>query len=368
MSLAFSIYLDLVRFIAACLVFMYHSNQRLIVTKILPASDFGHSAVIVFFVLSGFVIAHVVDTKEKDWASYAASRLARVYSVAVPAIVLTVVLDAIGRTLYPAIYGYPFDRFLLRLAGSLLMLNEVWFVSITSFSNIPYWSICYEIWYYVLFGLITFLPRRYSTWSVPALALLLGPKLLLLAPLWAAGVVLYRWKALQDMRLSVGWAMVVASIVGIVLFHRAGLGTLTAEGLKAVLGARWYTELTFSKFFIGDYALGILVMLNFAGMRRVADQIGPVLLAAKRPIRWLAGYTLTLYLLHQPLFLFWAAVLHGDPAGYTNWWSVAGLVALSVVGVGHFTETRRHTLRHWLEQRLRRLSGQIAKNPHAFSR
>ncbi len=40
------------------------------------------------------------------------------------------------------------------------MLNEVWFISITSFSNVPYWSICYEMWYYVGFALIVFLPGR----------------------------------------------------------------------------------------------------------------------------------------------------------------------------------------------------------------
>src|SRR5438309_938443 len=101
MNKPFSIYLDLVRFIAACLVYMYHSNQRLVIKEILPASFFGHSAVIVFFVLSGFVIAFVTDTKEKTWVSYSASRISRIYSVAVPAILLTILLDALGRHLYP---------------------------------------------------------------------------------------------------------------------------------------------------------------------------------------------------------------------------------------------------------------------------
>lgn len=42
MNKGFSIYLDLVRFLAACLVYIYHSNQRLLVEEILPASNFGH--------------------------------------------------------------------------------------------------------------------------------------------------------------------------------------------------------------------------------------------------------------------------------------------------------------------------------------
>ena len=136
MNKPFSIYLDLVRFVAACLVYLYHSNQRLLVQEVLPASNFGHSSVIIFFVLSGFVIAYITDTRENRLVTYAASRISRVYSVALPAVLLTVVLDAAGRQLYPALYGYPFDNFLLRGAASLLMLNEVWFVSITSFSNV----------------------------------------------------------------------------------------------------------------------------------------------------------------------------------------------------------------------------------------
>ena len=93
----FSVYLDLVRFTAACFVYLYHSNQRWLVEPILPMANYGHTAVVVFFVLSGFVIAYVTDTKERDWPSYAASRLSRVYSVALPAVVLTLLLDAVTR-------------------------------------------------------------------------------------------------------------------------------------------------------------------------------------------------------------------------------------------------------------------------------
>ena len=52
MNRAFSTYLDLVRFSAACLVYLWHSNMRLLTTELLPASGYGHSSVIVFFVLS----------------------------------------------------------------------------------------------------------------------------------------------------------------------------------------------------------------------------------------------------------------------------------------------------------------------------
>ena len=355
MNKPFSIYLDLVRFAAACLVYLYHSNQRSLVQDMLPASNFGHSSVIVFFVLSGFVIAYITDTREKQLATYAASRISRVYSVALPAVMLTVVLDAVGRQLYPALYGYPFDNFLLRGAASLLLLNEVWFVSITSFSNVPYWSICYEMWYYVAFGMVIFLPKRTGLIALAVMTLALGPKVALLAPIWMLGVLLYRWRRLQSLPDSAAWLLVVGSFLGIVAFHQTSVTEQVAAFGKNLIGEKWHAQFTFSKFFPSDYLLGILVFLNFAGMRKISPRLGLLLLPLEQPIRFLAGYTLSLYLLHQPLFLFWAAVIRGDPAGYVYWWMTTGMVAASVFAIGYITENRRHVFKKWIEQHLRRI-------------
>jgi peptidoglycan/LPS O-acetylase OafA/YrhL len=359
MNKPFSIYLDLIRFTAACLVYLHHSNQRWLTEKILPASHYGESAVTVFFVLSGFVIAYITDTREKTFSTYAASRIARVYSVALPAVFLTLALDAIGRQLYPVAYGYPFDNFLVRGAASLLLLNEVWFVSITSFSNVPYWSICYEMWYYVAFGMLMFLPRRVSLIAVALLALALGPKLILLAPIWGLGVLLYHWKRLNAMPESMAWILIVGSCISIMLLHQFGLKALFAAPLRDFLGEKWHTQLTWSRFFLSDYLLGILVFLNFAGVRRVSERFGPLLISLERPIRFLAGYTLSLYLLHQPLFLFWGSVIRGDASGYAYWWLTTGLVAVSVFAVGTVTENRRYLMKRWLEQHLLRLQSML---------
>jgi peptidoglycan/LPS O-acetylase OafA/YrhL len=359
MNKSFSIYLDLIRFTAACLVYLYHSNQRWLTESILPASNFGHSSVIVFFVLSGFVIAYISDTREKTFPAYAASRISRVYSVALPAVFLTIALDAMGRHLFPAAYGYPFDNFLLRGAASLLMLNEVWFVSITSFSNVPYWSIGYEMWYYVAFGMVMFLPRRIGLVTTALLALALGPKVILLAPIWGLGVLLCRWQRVAVISESVGWLLAIGSVIGIAAFHQANITDQVASSIKGVIGEKWHTELTFSKFFLSDYLLGILVFLNFAGVRRVSERIGPLIVPLERPIRFLAGYTLSLYLLHQPLFLFWGSVIRGDAAGYGFWWLTTGLVAASVYAIGLVTENKRYLLKRWVERQLQRLQSMV---------
>jgi len=346
MNPAFSIYLDLVRFAAALLVFVYHSNQRWLVQPILPLSNYGHSSVIVFFVLSGFVIAWVTDTKENTWRSYFASRISRVYSVVVPALVLCLVLDTVGRQLWTVPYGnYPYDQLAVRLGASLLMLNEPWFLSITSLSNVPFWSITYEFWYYVLFGLAMFLPARWKWWCVGGLALALGPKIAMLAPIWLAGVLLYRWKALERVPLGVAWLLVVASTALIVLGHTEGTFDAMWGWFRDQVGRQRFDQFTFSKFFLADYVLGLLVFANFVGMRRVAPTVRPLFDAIGPVVKFLAGYTFTFYLLHQPLFLFWGAVLRGDNAGYATWFTVAGLTFVSVFVVGLLTEQRRPALR-----------------------
>ncbi|NRF66505.1 acyltransferase [Aquincola sp. S2] len=356
MGRAFSTYLDLVRFVAACLVYLWHSNMRLLVEDKLPASGYGHSAVTVFFVLSGLVIAYATDTKEKTWIDYSASRLSRVYSVVIPAIILTPLLDAAGRVLYPELYAYPWDRFALRIAGCTLMLNEAWFISITYFSNVPYWSIAFEFWYYVLFGLSMFLPRPLRLPAVIGCAVLIGPKLLLLLPVWWSGVVLYRWRWLQQRSLGFAWALVVVSSTGIVLMHWLDLYHVWPKQLEHLIGTALHTNLTFARFFPADYLLGALVFCNFAGMRIVAPTIEPLLTPLEKPVKVLAGYTFTLYLLHQPLLLFWTAVVRGDPKGHGFWVIVTLLTALSVWAIGHFTEQKRLPLRRALQRLFQRLS------------
>ena len=352
----FSVYLDLVRFLAACLVYLYHSNQRWLVEPILPASRYGHSSVIVFFVLSGYVIAYITATKERDWQSYAASRLSRVYSVAIPAVVLTLLLDWAGRHLLPAPYGYPFDWFAPRILGSLLLANEVWFVSMTSFSNVPYWSICYEGWYYIGFGVLTFMPRNRAWALIGLITLVLGPKILLLAPVWAMGVWLFRSPRLAGLSEAAGWALVAATVAAISAFIVLDVEHAVAARLQALIGKPWFDQLTFSRFFISDYLLGLLVMLHFAGMRRVSTRLSRLLLGIERPVKAVAAFTFTLYLLHQPLFLFWGAVLNGDPAGYGPWMLTTCLVAASVAAVGAVTENRRYLFTAWIRARLAALT------------
>jgi peptidoglycan/LPS O-acetylase OafA/YrhL len=353
MNTAFSVYLDIVRFSAAVLVYLWHSNQRSLTESVLPASNFGHSSVIVFFVLSGFVIAYITDTKENTLSKYMASRISRVFSVAIPAVFLTLLLDSIGRGLYPQIYtNYPFDNFFVRVVSSLLMTNEIWFVSITTLSNVPYWSICYEWWYYIVFATFCFLPKSSAiAWGVGTL-LLVGPKLILLAPIWWIGVLLYRWKAIELMPKTAFYAMFFVSLLGIVFFHSTDRHVEFANTLAAWFSPEVAKQLAFSKWFLVDYLLAILVFMNFAGVRGIVATSPLFLPAIQNPVRFVAGFTFSLYLLHQPLFLFWAAIVRGNPKTILFWVTITILTFLSVVAISFLTEAKRGRVKNWLEPKL----------------
>jgi peptidoglycan/LPS O-acetylase OafA/YrhL len=98
MSPALSVYLDLVRATAALLVLLYHASNNEFGGAWLQRgfSHTGTPGVIIFFVLSGFVISWAVATKEKTFRVFIVNRLARLWSVAVPALALTFVADQIG--------------------------------------------------------------------------------------------------------------------------------------------------------------------------------------------------------------------------------------------------------------------------------
>src|ERR1700747_3142312 len=100
-----SLYLDLLRFAAAVCVVVSHLSWGPFGGRWLwRLQPIGFDAVLVFFVLSGFVVAYAAETKDASVTDYALSRLSRLYSVVLPALILTVVLATVGSTLNPELH------------------------------------------------------------------------------------------------------------------------------------------------------------------------------------------------------------------------------------------------------------------------
>ena len=107
MTRGFSIYLDIIRFLAALVVLASHIGYYRFTQgnmQWIRDLNLGSDAVVLFFVLSGFVIAYTTFARNRGAAVYAEARLARLYSVIIPALVFTFVIDTLGAQLMPHAY------------------------------------------------------------------------------------------------------------------------------------------------------------------------------------------------------------------------------------------------------------------------
>ena len=354
MTRSFSVYLDLVRFLAAFLVLLHHARYLYNPGHFL--FSLGHEAVIVFFLLSGYVIAYVSDTKERTLRDYSISRLARIYSVVVPAILLTGSFDFIGYSVDPDAYpaGYQaWDLIPIRVIASLLFLNQVWFLSIQPFSNVPYWSLGYEVWYYAGFALVTYVGGRKGWLLFLMLALLLGPKIIILMPLWWAGVYLYRSQTLRRISPGLGWVLVLASILGLAAYVNWNVAGWGRGLLLALVGPEWTREFVSSQRFPADYVLALCVATHFVGLRAICERYQEVSALWARPIQALAGSTFTLYLLHRPMILFYFALFGAGGVGATRvspdaYVGYILLIVATAYGVSLVTEQKKHIVKRWI--------------------
>ncbi len=131
MTAALSLYLDALRFGAALTVFVSHySTGRISGGLFWQIEHYGRTAVLVFFVLSGFVIAWVSETRERTFEEYGLSRVARLYSVIIPAFILTAALDIGGKAIDPTLYGPEWGHSMAHpavgYALSAVFLGESW--------------------------------------------------------------------------------------------------------------------------------------------------------------------------------------------------------------------------------------------------
>lgn len=221
-----SIHLDALRGAAALLVFWSHVralffvpygsvlHPNVLIKAIYFLDGFGHSSVMVFFVLSGFLISSSVfralETGRWSWGWYAQNRLTRLHVVLIPALLLCGFWDHLGMHLFGlnGVYGNSrhYENILpgnigslssaANLFGNLLFLQTI---SVPPFgSDAPLWSLSFEFWYYLLFPLCLFvlsrrLPGRARlacALAAVAVAALVGRDILSYYPIWLMGTAL----------------------------------------------------------------------------------------------------------------------------------------------------------------------------------
>lgn len=339
-----SIFLDLVRFSAACIVLFNHLTMKDL-NGVLPFVRWGHDAVVIFFVMSGFVISYATSCRKRDATEYAVARLGRLYSVVVPALLLTYVFDLAGRAVDPDLYKtVPEDFPLARMLINLLFLQQNWNLMVSPFSNTPFWSLGFEFWYYLIFGAAIFLKGFIKYVAVFLLCLCAGPRILVFMPLWLFGVFAFRLYTHWNPSPAVRRCLLGAATAGMMylLFVENPLEFVYNEARDSFPDR--YMQVGPVSIFIGDMfrlpqdlLLGLAFALMLINVRGEIPE-GRLWKQGARAIRYFAGATFTIYAFHKPMIYFFIACLKVDRMSASGLLLTSALVFVSCLFLSYIGE------------------------------
>jgi peptidoglycan/LPS O-acetylase OafA/YrhL len=323
-----SVHLDLIRGVSAVAVLLYHlrglffvdfpflARKSLFTTAIYIITGYGHQAVIVFFVLSGYFIGtsvmESVGKMQWSWRTYLVSRLTRLELVLFPALVLGALWDRIGMRIsqatplyFDALYKFNGPSVALRSTipvffGNLFFLQSINFPVFGS--NGPLWSLSYEFWYYIVFPALILIA---ASWTGTRLRILyaglliillwfIGPQVSLYFLIWLAGAFAGRFQRASNHKPSSSMLFTIG-------------GTVFLASLAWCRTHRLYSDL------VTDYIVGICFALWLYTL--LLGSRDDVSVAYANAAKKLAGFSYTLYLTHFPLLL----LLRGLINPHGNW-------------------------------------------------
>lgn len=354
--------LDVLRAGAAIYVAAYHSVDLLTASgrdfhhsggaiemikhgNMLGLLGFGRYAVLVFFVLSGFVVhlrqartPNVVNSTGSWLAQFGWRRTLRIYPPMIAAIALTAVIAFVGFRLFPDLYGHrllhPTGAGLPSRIGSLkeAVLAAVPIKGGGSFgADGVLWSVGYEVLFYIAYVPLLLLFHRKL--KVPAWGLLLGTTLIAVAlelvhgkvphslstlvlvamylPVWVLGL----WLAdLYAKGIAVPYrGVLVIWSVGIMFL--AALRSDDAQNFR--IDAVWAVGFA-----------GIIAALALHSDTAAHSSPSKTVRTAAKSARW----SYSLYLIHMPILIFALGLFGTGTAPLSNGLLVLSAFLLAIVG------------------------------------
>ena len=350
------LYLDWLRGLAALLVFLTHvrggffvkwsdldaSSQNFLNYFLFVVTRLGREAVVVFFVLSGFLVGgqaiQELRNRRYSLSKYLVARVSRLYTVVVPALFLTAVFDVLHGVWGSSTHGL--RSFLINLFFLQDILGPVYG------SNAPLWSLSFEWWFYVIFGLglAGFSHQIEARWkrlmlvaAAAAITMLLWVHcraLVLMFPLWLIGVVARSAPSVAMTGPRYAIPAAVALCIALV-----------------ISSARWDLA--------GDYVVGVTTGCLVYSLRQCPPPT----------VRWcavgstLAAFSFSLYALHYPLWFLIQSVLvtqRSTHAGIAQWLELLALacLGLAICYLFYFVfERRTPVVRAWMQRALDKVAG-----------
>lgn len=355
--------LDMIRGVAALLVVLGHSRSFLgsslssdltfsLEQKIvlLPAS-FAQEAVALFFVLSGYlvggqVLREVVSGRFR-WRAYMSKRLSRLWTVLIPGIAFTFIVDSLTvrffGTIWPKLAGGSLSAESAACNAAFLQVSRC----NTYGSNDSLWSLSFEFWFYVIFAAAVvavwsalrraWVPASAGVMVCVATVLIFGVGLFVLIPSWLLGAALAaasnRWK-----KTGVPSWLPMA--------RKRTLLTSVGLTMAAMLASNVLSPPDWVRFTMVGLASAPLILLT--ALRPWGQGSRVVGCVAQ-----LGSISFSLYVFHLPLAKFFAAAFAttGGAGSVGNTLAVYALTALAValsIPLWALTENRTSYVRDWM--------------------
>ncbi len=290
-------WLDLFRGLASLIVVTTHCRTMLFVEYgLLPPEDkttqnliffsvtrVAHEAVLLFFVLSGFLVGGKVIQRLRagtfDLKSYTLDRTVRIMLPLLSAFIIILISNTVT--------GQQFS--VIDYLGNLLSLQGI----LVPWVSGPLWSLAYEVWFYVLMGAVAWLlttskeTNKYAAFAIVFVNLVifsyyLKPELLFV---WVLGAVSCFYAKKNNVLL---FASVCLFTVSMVAFQLWGKASRTLE--KSDLNIEIVAELCL--------ALSMCVIVQQVIYRVPKNKL--TILINKMGTK-LADFSYTLYLTHLPI-------------------------------------------------------------------
>lgn len=342
MTKTFSTYLDLFRFLAALTVMLAHLTFPEFVGDLIEyQGDYAGAGVVAFFILSGYVIAYVSAEKETDLRSYGINRLARIYSVALPALLLTMLLDLLHTILGSPhkLPIYQYEQLWKYLPVFLTFTSEVGPIRESVLTNGVFWSLSYEVWYYITFAVAFYLTGWQRNTLLLILVPLIGIRILLFFPLWLAGVGIYYLHRTMTVSETKAKILFYLSIAGFFLVRAYGIDAQADQWVNSMTNG-FLDTLRHSQHFPGHYIIGACLALNIFSARYCHLSLITIPVVSNT-IRYCAGFTFAIYLAHVPLRNFFSFVIGHQPGSMSSLALLLGLMLLGSWGFGFVSERRK---------------------------
>ena len=254
-------------------------------------TGFAHQAVLLFFLISGWLVGGSLLGKlgqPQAIASYAIDRLSRLWTVLLPTFCLMLLIGLFTRELKPAGIDFSIanDFSAAVFAGNLAGLQTIILPEFGG--NYALWSLANETWYYLMFPLLLggaigpAWRRAASSAALLAIALVLPYPIVLYFLTWLLGAIASRVRIVCGMLLRL---VLLGFALGVSVFYR-----LTGSNDDMVAAA-----------FNQDLLCSLAFLAVLVSLPERLPGGAAVLARVRRAGELFAAFSFTLYVTHLPL-------------------------------------------------------------------